>query len=96
MKIIRWPELDLKNDFESTMALMSTLDVVITVGTAVNSMAASIGVPVYLMSGKGWPNLGTDYYPWFKNVTCFFPKFKGDINSCIPEVAQALEQLRRA
>ena len=94
IKIMRWPELDLKNDFESTMALMSNLDLVVTVGTAVSPMAASIGIPVYLMAGKGWPNLGTDYYPWFKNVNCFFPKLNGDVGSCIPDVAKALNQFK--
>ena len=91
-KIIRWSDLDLKNDFESTMALISNLDLVVTVATAVNPMAASIGVPVFLMSVYDWPNLGTNYYPWFENVTCFFPKLNSDVNSCIPDVAKAIEQ----
>jgi len=94
IKIMRWSELDLKNDFESTMALMSNLDLVVTVGTAVSPMAASIGIPVYLMTRKGWPNLGTDYYPWFKNVDCFFPKLNGDLGSCIQDVAKALNQFK--
>jgi len=94
VKIIRWPDLDLKNDFDSTCALMANLDLVVTVGTAVNPLAASIGIPVFLMSGQGWPNLGTDFYPWFKNVTCIFPKTKGDVSSCIPEVAAAIEVLK--
>jgi hypothetical protein len=92
IKIIRWTDLDLKNDFESTMALISNLDLVVTVATAVNPMAASIGVPVFLMSVYDWPNLGTNYYPWFENVTCFFPKLNADVNSCIPDVAKAIEQ----
>jgi hypothetical protein len=94
IKIIRWPELDLKNDFDSTGALMSNLDLVVTVGTAVNPLAAAIGVPVYLMAGQGWPNLGTGSYPWFSNVTCFFPKINGDVASCIHEVAVAIEQMK--
>ena len=94
IKVIRWLELDLKNDFDSTSALMANLDLVVTVGTAVNPLAASLGVPVYLMSGKGWPNLGTDFYPWFKNVKCFFPKTHGDVSSCIPEVAEAIKLLK--
>jgi tetratricopeptide (TPR) repeat protein len=42
INIIRWEELDLKNDIDSVIALISRLDLVITVGTAVSSMAASI------------------------------------------------------
>jgi tetratricopeptide (TPR) repeat protein len=93
VKIIRWQELDLKNDFDSTSALMANLDLVVTVGTAVNPLAASIGIPVYLMAGKGWPNLGTDFYPWFSNVTCFFPRTTGGITSCIPDVAAAIQKM---
>jgi len=92
VKIMRWKDLDLKNDFESTMALMSNLDLIVTVGTAVSSMAASIGIQVFLMEHKGWPNLGTDRYPWYKNITCFFPKSQ-EVNSCIPEVASAIDQM---
>lgn len=94
VKIIRWPELDLKNDFDSTGALIANLDLVVTVGTAVNPLAASIGTLVFLMSGQGWPNLGTDFYPWFSNVTCFFPTVKGDVSSCIAEVADAIKQMK--
>lgn len=93
VKIIRWPDLDLKNDFDSTGALIANLDLVVTVGTAVNPLSASIGTPVYLMAGKGWPNLGTDFYPWFNNVTCFLPKTTGGISSCIPDVASAIQKL---
>jgi tetratricopeptide (TPR) repeat protein len=93
VKIIRWPDLDLKNDFDSTGALIANLDLVVTVGTAVNPLSASIGTRVYLMAGNGWPNLGTDFYPWFNNVTCFFPKTTGDISSCIPAVASAIQKL---
>ena len=94
VKIVRWPELDLKNDFDSTGALIANLDLVVTVGTAVNPLAASIGTPVYLMSGQGWPNLGTNYYPWFSSVTCFFPTVNGDVSSCILGVAAAISQLK--
>ena len=93
VKIIRWPDLDLKNDFDSTGALIANLDLVVTVGTAVNPLSASSGTPVYLMAGKGWPNLGTDFYPWFNNVTCFLPKTTGGISSCIPDVASAIQKL---
>jgi len=94
VEVIRWPDLDLKNDFDSTGALIANLDLVVTVGTAVNPLAASIGTPVYLMSGQGWPNLGTDYYPWFSNVTCFFPTKHGDVSTCIPGVSAAIRQMK--
>ena len=68
INILRWGELDLKNDFESTLALISRLDIVITAQTAVHTMAAAVGVKTIVMSNYSWSNLGTNYYPWFPNV----------------------------
>jgi tetratricopeptide (TPR) repeat protein len=94
IKVIRWQELDLKNDFDSTGALIANLDLVVTVATAVSPLAASIGIPVFLMGTPDWANLGTNYFPWFNNITCFFPKTKGEVCSCIPEVAESIEQIK--
>ena len=60
VEIIRWKELDLKNDIDSIISLISRLDLVITVGTAVSAMAASIGKPVFRIGLKAWINLGTN------------------------------------
>jgi tetratricopeptide (TPR) repeat protein len=43
INIIRWDDLDLKNDLDSVLALISRLDLVITVGTAVSCLAGIIG-----------------------------------------------------
>jgi len=89
--IHRWSDLDLKNDFEHTMALISNLDLVITVGTAVNPMAGSLGIKTILIGGKGWPNLGTDYYPWFPNTKCVFPTVRDHVATTLAEVEKLLE-----
>ena len=91
VKILRWDDLDLKNDFKSTLALISRLDFVITAATAVHTMAAGVGVKTILMSSYGWTNVGTNYYPWFPNVEFvsasddFQPK---PVSNCIPKVAK--------
>ena len=90
-KIHRWSDLDLKNDFEHTMALISNLDLVITVGTAVNPMAGSLGIRTILIGGKGWPNLGTDYYPWFPNTKCVFPTVRDHVATTLAEVENLLK-----
>ena len=83
VKILRWLDLDLKNDIDSTLALMSRLDAVVTVGTAVSMMAASIGVKVILMEQKNWSQLGTDYYPWFPNILVINPPKGGIVAECL-------------
>jgi tetratricopeptide (TPR) repeat protein len=69
VQIIRWSEVDLKNDLESVIALISNLDCVISVGTAVSSLAAASGAKTFLLTPKTWMLLGeTEHYPWFETV----------------------------
>jgi tetratricopeptide (TPR) repeat protein len=70
INIIRWQDLDLKNDLENLFGLIKNLDAVVTVGTAVSSIAASCNVPTYLLMKPSWLMLGQkDHYPWFRSVT---------------------------
>jgi ADP-heptose:LPS heptosyltransferase len=52
INIIRWDDLDLKNDLDSVLALISRLDLVITVGTAVSCLAGIIGKKQLLIDKK--------------------------------------------
>jgi tetratricopeptide (TPR) repeat protein len=94
IEINRWSDLDLKNDLDSTMSLISRLDLVITVSTAVAPMAASIGVPVILLAPRGWDNLGTNHYPFFETITCLFPPKGETVSACIKDASQILLRLQ--
>lgn len=48
--IHRWPELDLKDDFESVAALIANLDLVIAPTNTARQIAACLDVPVWVMS----------------------------------------------
>jgi tetratricopeptide (TPR) repeat protein len=70
IQILRWPDLDLKNDLENVLGLIKNLDAVVTVGTAVSSLAGSCDVPTYLLAKPSWMMLGqTERYPWYACVT---------------------------
>lgn len=70
--IIRWTDLDLKNDIDATLSLISRLDYVITIGNAVSSMSAAVGVPTLVASQKdSWDQFGTMYYPSFPSMHLF-------------------------
>jgi Flp pilus assembly protein TadD len=74
IKILRWSDLNLQTDLDDVFALMSCLDEVVTVATAVNTMAAAVGLPVRLISkGRGWTLLGSGRYPFFRNVQLYRP-----------------------
>jgi tetratricopeptide (TPR) repeat protein len=72
IQILRWSDIDLRNDLEAVLALVSELDCVCSVGTAVSSLAACAGVPTLLLLQKSWILLGeTENYPWYCNVKPF-------------------------
>jgi len=70
INIVRWQDLDLKNDLENLFGLIKNLDAVVTVGTAVSSIAASCNVPTYLLIKPSWLMLGQkNTYPWYRCMT---------------------------
>ena len=95
VEIIRWKELDLKNDIDSVISLISRLDLVITVDTAIAPIAASIGKTVIHVGKKGWNNLGTDYYPFFPSIECISPNQNESISNCIPKINARLLELMK-
>jgi tetratricopeptide (TPR) repeat protein len=67
IQILRWPDVDLKNDLESVLALCSCLDSVVSVGTAVSSLAPAVGTTTFMLTKQNWIQLGQkDTYPWYK------------------------------
>ena len=93
IKIMRWADLDLKNDLDNVFALISCLDLVVTAGTAVCPMSAAVGKPTLLIQSRwDWPNLGTRYYPWFSNIHCFTAEPGQIVATCIETVAAYLAE----
>lgn len=52
LDIVNFDDLDLKDDFLSTAALMKSLDAVFTVGSAVYRLAVATGVPCYVFVAR--------------------------------------------
>ncbi len=70
VEIVNFADLDLRNDQDRIAALMTTLDGVLSAGTAVVALAGALGVPTLCYS-LGWISLGTAYNPWFPTVRSF-------------------------
>ena len=71
IKIIRWSDIDLKNDFDGVFSLISCLDAVVTAPTTVSSLSGSLDLPTMLVSKCfPWDALGVSdgTYPWYKNT----------------------------
>jgi tetratricopeptide (TPR) repeat protein len=67
VEILRWPDLNLRNDLDDIFALMHCLDAVASVQTAVLVMGGSVGVPTVGVKAGGWTRFGaqvtSSWYP---------------------------------
>ena len=88
-----WPDVDYKDNLEALFALSSSLDLVITVGTAVSTIAASVGTPTWLMSMPSWTTFGTDRFLSFPDVRLFRSQLNGAVKDQIEIVANELKAL---
>ncbi len=86
-------ELD---DFADTAALMSLLDLVVTIDTSIAHLAGALGKPVWIMLqySADWRwLLGRDDSPWYPTARLFRQQRRGDWTSVVADVARALSAL---
>lgn len=90
-----WADLDLKNDFEATAALVANLDLVVTVATSSGELAGALGVPVWRMGNAlgDWSALGTGCRPWFPTMRLWRPRHGERVGTIIGRVARELATL---
>jgi hypothetical protein len=70
IRILRWADLDLMNDFSGVAALIKNLDLVISISSAVVPLAGAVAAPTLCMTYQNWVLLGEkNTYPWFPSVT---------------------------
>lgn len=82
-------------DFEDTAALVSRLDLVVTIDTSVAHLAGAMGTPVWVLVAHApdWRyHLGRDDMPWYPSMRLFRQQRDGDWASAIERVAEALAQ----
>ena len=97
ISIVRWPDLNLKNEIDRVWALMDCLDLVVTAPTAVHALAGSLGKTTLLVQGvSDWLNLGTDTFPWYPSTHCFFTQVGQSPAVVLPEVAAVVAHLSNA
>jgi hypothetical protein len=97
-RVETWSELDLRNDFEGTAALMAALDLVITVPNSVGELAGALGRPTWRLhrSPGTWTMLGTTGRPWFPAMTIFEATGAGGVAELMARVARALAEVLAA
>ncbi len=92
--VATFPELDMKNELDETTALISSLDLVISAGTAVSELAGAVGVEIYRLDlfGKAMDALGTGGSPWHPSMRLFSQQTPGDWETPLALVAEALKE----
>jgi len=83
-------------DFSDTAALMSELDLVITVDTSVAHLAGALGRPAWVMLSTRpdwrWMTARRDS-PWYPSLRLFRQKQSGDWDGVIEEIIEELRSL---
>ncbi|WP_435541242.1 tetratricopeptide repeat protein, partial [Azospirillum sp. ST 5-10] len=93
VRIHRWPDLDLKDDFEAAAALTAALDLVISPAMSAGELAGALGVPVWRFGGRDWTQLGTGVRPWFPSMRLFQPRPGETLADVLARIAAELRRL---
>lgn len=92
VKLVRFPEIDLMNDLDESVALMSALDLAVSVITSTFRLAAGAGVETLLLAPpmRNWVNLGTAELPWYPTVRVIRQREIGIWNDVVSRVVDVL------
>lgn len=94
VEILNWPDVDLKQDVEDVLALISCLDLVVTVRTTVNNMAGVVGTKcALLIKETHWSLLGQKIYPWFPNNETLLVPEADSVASHLDRVHAVIDRL---
>ena len=93
IEIIRWPDVNLKDDFDKVFSIIKNLDAVISIGSTPFAMAGAVGTPVILMLRNGWDTFGTQTYPWFNSIVPIFAQEDEHMANCLSQVPTLLQSI---
>lgn len=94
--IHRWPDLDLRDDFEASAALTASLDLVIAPAVSAGELAGAVGTPTWRIGGPDWTWLGSGVRPWFPSMRVVAPPPGGSPGDALGRIAADLRELRQA
>ena len=73
------PGLDQKHELDRTLALVSSLDAIVSAPTAVSWLAAGAGVDTYkVLYNSSWTSFGQTFEPFAPSCLCMTPEMPGD------------------
>lgn len=94
IRILRWADLDLMNDFSSVAALIKNLDLVVSISSAVVPLAGAVSAQTLCMTYQNWVLLGEKkIYPWFSSVMPIALPYSDPMAAALPIVEERVRQL---
>ena len=94
VRLHHFSELDLFSNIDDSIALISCLDIVISVGTSTYNFAAGVGRETWLLTppGVSWVNLGVNAIPWYPSLKLCQQKELGNWVSVFEELGTRLSE----
>lgn len=94
IRILRWADIDLKDDLETLLGILHHLDLVITPSTAVLGFAGAMGRPTLYLGHQNWLMLGeTERYPWYASVMPLVVPPTQAVATTLPAARVCMDQL---
>ena len=91
ISILRWSDVNLKDELEAVLGILHHLDYVVSTSTAVVPLAGAMGKPTLFLGHPSWILLGeTKSYPWHASVTPVLVSPSQPVASGIQSVVNAL------
>lgn len=92
VNLLRWNDVNLKDDFDATAALISCLDLVISPSSSVLQLAGALGVRTWSFNPYPlWTMFNQSYYPWSDSVRVYQVEFPNSMKYTIPSMLKDLE-----
>ncbi len=94
VSVLRWSDVDLKDDLEAVLGILQHLDLVITPSTAVLGFAGAMGRPTIYLGHQNWLMLGeTEIYPWYASVRPLVVAPTLPVSSMLPDARRLMDQM---
>jgi len=90
-------DLNLKDALDDVAALISALDLVITISNVNLALGGAVGIPTWFFAvrhSQTWSTLGLDDPPWFPNARGFFRNWNENWEEPVRTVAKELSRLQ--
>ena len=92
INIVRWTDVNLKDDFDSVFSIIKNLDAVVSVSSTPFAMGGAVGTPTVLMTRQEWSTLNfKERYAWFNSVIPIYVPQGELMASSLPKVNTILK-----